>query len=509
MGVFLISVFFEEKHVVTRTPTRLATLADLPSRGRWKYFAVRAAIALTLFALDARAADSATCFAPQIDEPSRYAGCSATASDTALPAGVRANAFVALAEMEAARGKHAEALKDYDSALALDAKDTAALLARGKLFEIMGQDDKAATDYTAVVTMKTASAEAFARRGALRLKSNDPAVLTEALEDLIQARRLDSRNETIQRMLGTAQLRTSHNADAIATFSALILMTPRDVEALRGRATSYGREGKYDEAVADLDQVLRLKPDDMDALKARGVAALQANHFDAASKDFTQVLKEKPADVEALFFRATARFRAGDILNAIADFDAVLALRPRDPDALAGRGLARVTAGDLANGETDFSAVLATEPKAITVLTYRGQLRVLRGDYAGAVKDLTVAMALAPANAEIAVWRTMAERRAGAKGTDALSAARRKFSESWPLPAARFLLGEIDGPELTAQAATDQQTSEAAYVIGQNALARGDRADAVRHFTTATATNARGSFAYIGAKIELAKLTAQ
>jgi lipoprotein NlpI len=215
-----------------------------------------------------------------------------------------------------------------------------------------------------------------------------------------------------------------------------------------------------------------------------------------------------PRDAEILFFRGTARFRAGDIADAIADFDAVLALRPHDPDALAARGLARVTAGDLANGEADFSAVLMKDPKVITVLTYRGQLRVLRGDYTNAARDLTIAAALSPESAEIAVWRTIAEQRAGIKNTEALAAARARLTDTgWPLPAVRYFLGEISASELAAHAGSDAETSDAFYYLGEAALARGDRAEAIKQFTAATATSARGSFAYIGARIELAKLT--
>jgi tetratricopeptide (TPR) repeat protein len=455
------------------------------------------------------AADPSACFAPDIDQGQRYAGCSATANDAGLPAGVRANAFVTLAEIEAARGQQTAALKDYDTAIALDRKDTSALLARGKLLEIMGHDDRASADYSAVLAMETASAEALARRGALRLKSDKPAVLADALADLTEARRLDGRDPAILRLLAKAELRTNHNAEAAASFSALLSQTPDDSEARRGRATAYGRLGNFDGAIADLDVVLRALPGDVDALKARGVAALKADRFAPATSDFTTVLAHKPKDAEALFFRATARFRGGDVAGALADFDAVLALHSKDPDALAGRGLARVTAGDLANAEADFSAVLATEPKAVTVLTYRGQLRLLRGDYAGALKDLTSALALSSASPEIAVWRAVAERRLGAKDNDWLAEARGKFAtKDWPVPAARYFLGEITARDLAASATSDTETCDAGYFLGEAALARGDRSEALKQFTAATATTARGSFAYIGAKVELAKLIA-
>jgi lipoprotein NlpI len=249
----------------------------------------------------------------------------------------------------------------------------------------------------------------------------------------------------------------------------------------------------------------------MDAVKARGVAALQAGRFMPAVSDFSKVLAANARDAEVLFFRATALFRAGDIERAIADFDAVLGLRPNDPDALAGRGLARLTDGDLLPAEADFTQALLAAPHAGALLMRRGQLRVLRGDHAGAARDLTVAMTTNAASPEIAVWRYIAERRSGQQGTAGLGEARKRFAgldqAQWPLPPLSYFAGTVTAEKLEAAAGEDPQARcEAAYYIGQEALWHGDKDRARRQFTQAISTGARGNPAFIGARIELAKV---
>ncbi|TAL01756.1 MAG: tetratricopeptide repeat protein [Rhodospirillaceae bacterium] len=459
------------------------------------------------------AAQSMACFTATAEPAARIVACGVVAADDSLPAAIRANALAIRAGINTADGKLAHALADYDAALTLNPHDGAAMLARGKLREMQDDTSGAMADYSSVLAVDPASAEAYGRRGALRLKSSDNKSIDQALADLTEAHRLNPADAAVSQLLGMAQLRANHSADAIATFSTLLATSPDNVDALHGRATALGRQGNFTAAIADLDALLKLRPDDKEALKARGVAALQADKLQPAIADFTRLLTLTPGDVETLFFRATARFRAGDIANAESDFDAVLAKRPRDPDALAGRALARMTAGRLAEAETDFSIALTIAPHAGTLLADRGRLRVLRGDYSGAAQDLAAAMETMAATPDVAVWRFIADGRNNQDGVKALSAARRKFAAdisrkaSWPMAAVRYFLGEIPAAEMITDVGDHPlQQCEAAYYLGQAALARRDRAEAMRQFATATSTDARGSFAFIGAKIELAKL---
>jgi tetratricopeptide (TPR) repeat protein len=456
----------------------------------------------------ARAADtSMACFTAATEAAARLAACAGISTDTSLSASVRANALVTHGTLLEARGDTNGARADYDAALALTPGDGAVLLARGKLHERSGETAKALADYSAAIAAAPNTAEAYARRGLLRLDADDTKDVAQALADITQARRLSPRDENLQLMQATAQLRAERTNDAIATFTALLAANPSHVEALRGRAMAFGRLGKFDDALDDLNRLLLVAPGDEAAAKARGVAALQAGKYLPAIGDFSDVLAKSPRDAETLFFRGTALFRAGDIQRAEADFDAVLALRPDDPDALAGRGLARLTDGRLMLADADFSRALVIAPRAGALLLRRGQLRVLRGDNAAAARDLTVAMTTDAASPEVAVWLAFAQR--GEKGAAIPAEARKRFADNqWPMPILRHLRGDISADSLMTAAGDDAaRQCEASYALGLAALWRNDNADATRRFAGALNTGARGDPAFIGAKIELTKLT--
>jgi tetratricopeptide (TPR) repeat protein len=446
--------------------------------------------------------DNTACFTPSTPKDARLAACDAAAHDASLAATVRANAFAVHGSIRLDENDAAGARTDFDAAITLNPKDARALIARGLIFETLNDSARAMADYTAALALGP-NADAYGFRGALRAESNAPHVLEDAVADLSEARRLAPTDIKSQILLGRTQLRLNRNADAELTLAGALAIAPDNVDALRSHATALGRLEKYAPAIADYTHILEKHPDDMAAHKSRGVAEMTSGDYTAAVADFTTVLAADRKDAETSFFRGTARFRAGDVAGSIADFDVALALRPDDPDALTARGLARATAGDLANGEADLTRVLAKAPRAGLVHTLRGELRVVRGDFAGASQDLAVAEALAP-TFESAVWMYIAARRLGRDGHDDLAAARKVAKDdTWPIPMIRYGLGELSSAQLLSSAATPAQQCDANYLLGQTALADGDQPGAARYFTAAGASDVRGSFAYIGARVEL------
>ena len=500
--------------------------------------------ALALLATEAQADDKLDCFSPTTATPARAIACGAVANDSALPATMRADALIA----RAAISDGTQALRDYDAALRLVPDDVPALVARGKLREAANDLTGAEADYSAALAKQPALGEALARRGALRIKQgkteagladlgdarryapNDPVPfrirgrmlldqgkIAEARAELAQAIALDPGDAESTTLLGTADLRGNQSAEAIAAFSAVLARDPTHVEALRGRATAYGRQENFAAAIADLDALLKRAPNDVPALKARGVARLQSGGPAEAIPDFTRLL-ESTDDIEARFFRATAYFRNRQPHEAESDFSAVLTQAPGEPDALSGRGLARLMQGELAAAEADFTAALAAKPGAGDILGNRGQLRLLRGDFAGADADLGLALNTDAANLTLALWRSITGLRAGREArvvrAELDTVSRRLGRSTWPSPVVAHSLGALSDAELLVaarqgEADADLRLSETYFYLGEEALIRGAKPEAERMFRQALTRGVHGSFADIGAQIELAKLGAR
>lgn len=213
-----------------------------------------------------------------------------------------------------------------------------------------------------------------------------------------------------------------------------------------------------------------------------------------------------------MFFRATARLQDGDAKGAAVDFNSFLAKHVDDTEALMGRALARQFSGEYAGAEADLSAILTKAPAAAQPLAGRGYVRVMLGRYAAAADDLALAATLPNAPPEVALWRYIAETRAGRKAAPALAeVAKKAASDQWPSAVMHYFQGDLAGDKVLAAAAMElPQASgrlcEAYFYLGQAALIQKDTAEAIKLFEAAVATNMRRYTEYAGAQAELAHL---
>lgn len=488
------------------------------------------------------------CFRRNLDSAVRISACSQTITQGGLPDETRALMLGSRGAAHADAGDASAALTDYDAALALVPEDVSARLSRARLREKLGQLKGAETDYSFVIdhaprTQEVPLGEAFALRGALRLRLGNTSA---GIADLGVARRFDPRNPMpfkvrgrhffengefenaaaeleqaanlnagdieVQIMLGSVQLRRGQSEAAVRAFSTALIVEPDNAEAVRGRATAYGQRQNYAAAITDYTAALNINGEDTAALEGRGVALLRLGVFASAAEDFDKLLAITPENDSAIFFRANARFQSGNPRGAVADFSAVLARRPGDGDALLGRGVAYQFAGDYDSAEADFTAVLKTVPDAAQPLANRGYVRVMSGAFAAAAEDLRAAMSLPNAPKLLALWRFIAEKRAGNPNSESLKFAMRGLDpKQWPAPLMRYFLGEASGSEIISAAIetpgnANGRLCETYFFLGQAALVLGDKIEAERLFNAAVDTGAVRFTEYAGAKAELSRL---
>jgi len=117
---------------------------------------------------------------------------------------------------------------------------------------------------------------------------------------------------------------------AEATFSAALMLTPREAEAWAARARARAMAGEWETAEADLDAAIT---------------------FDNTEPEF-------------YLLRSAARNAAGKDLLAANDIEAALEIDPNFPDALAERGLMRFAAGDDDGAREDWIKVLNAAPES-------------------------------------------------------------------------------------------------------------------------------------------------
>jgi tetratricopeptide (TPR) repeat protein len=234
---------------------------------------------------------------------------------------VQAAAYYERGNVQLDAGANAEAIADYDKAIALDPRDARMFNNRALAYGALGQLDQALADYAAAITLDPAYVRAYENRLRLLEQRGD---LKDMAADYRQLAALDPKNAARYHYReGSALQGLRDFARARQAYDAAIAADPQQVDAWYARGLLSFAEGQRAAALADLDAALRLSPRAANAYYARGLAWSASGDQARAIEDFTQALALKPAYPEALLGRAAAYHIAGQDALARADLAAI------------------------------------------------------------------------------------------------------------------------------------------------------------------------------------------
>jgi Flp pilus assembly protein TadD len=149
---------------------------------------------------------------------------------------------------------------------------------------------------------------------------------------------------------------------AMADFSKMIELAPKDVTGYIERAQTEDLSRHYDTALADANKALELKPNDALATKFRGFAYIGLSQWDKAVADFTVAIQADPNDPQNYDRRAWANRNLKNFPAAIEDYTTVLQKNPNDEDALVKRGATYAAMLDYEKAVADYQAALKIKP---------------------------------------------------------------------------------------------------------------------------------------------------
>jgi lipoprotein NlpI len=283
-----------------------------------------------------------------------------------------------------------------------------------------------------------------------------------------------------------------------------------DAAALLARARELARSGQFAEALPLFTRVTELEPQNYRGHAGRGSMLNYLHRYREGLAAIERAVELAPDNPLLYFNRGLSRAEVGRFAEAIADFDRAIAGRPDLPMPYADRGAARLSLGEFDAALADTAAALRADPNYIWAKYYRAQAHYLQGDYVSAAADFSAVARDQPAFPAAALWRYLAERRAGAPGDGhALHAG---ASSDWPAVVRRFFAGEVDDAALLRAArdqrvVDDERRESAAHVyLGLQHLFRGDAAAARTAFTRALEFLVPAHFEQLVARAELARL---
>ncbi len=158
-------------------------------------------------------------------------------------------------------GAPAEAVRDADAALALDAANTEARLTRARAHAALGRDELAAADFTLLLPDGDAAPppDALLARGDWHAARNR---LPDARADYARATHLAPADPDAHFKLGTALFRSREFASAVASFRRVFALAPDNAAVHRAAGLAFYAQGDFAAAAVELRRTVELETAD-------------------------------------------------------------------------------------------------------------------------------------------------------------------------------------------------------------------------------------------------------
>jgi lipoprotein NlpI len=297
--------------------------------------------------------------------------------------------------------------------------------------------------------------------------------------------------------------------DAITKFAG------RDLAAaLNNRGIAYQAKGDPDRAIGDYNQAIQHDPKSAAAFNNRGIAYQAKDQFDRAIEDFNEAIRLDPKYAAAFNNRGNTNRAKGEFDHAIEDFNEAIQLDRKYTVAFNNRGNTYRAKGEFDRAIADYDEAIRLDPKDSGAYLNHGLANFYSGSLPKALADFNQANALNAKFAHIVLWREIVDRRGNLPSRLAEAMTQIDMTK-WPAAIVRLYLGQMT-PEAVLDAAHDpnadtnrDQFCEANFYIGELALQRGTKDEAVRLFGLAAADCRKNTNFWADANAELKALGTQ
>jgi tetratricopeptide (TPR) repeat protein len=193
---------------------------------------------------------------------------------------------------------------------------------------------------------------------------------------------------------------------ALDQFEQALKLTPRDVDALAGKAEMLRLLGRTAEARQLANRLVSSEPPPPQVLLTSAAIELGAGRPETASKVLGRLLEMDPANVDALMLRASIAYDARDYAAAISDLEAATRLAPQEGLIRAQLGQTREASGDLQQAILDIDRAIELGVDLASVHATRANILTALGRPAEALESAERALAIAGAG--VYEWRAKA-----------------------------------------------------------------------------------------------------
>lgn len=274
------------------------------------------------------------------------------------------DAYVSRANANAQLEKYQEAADDYIRASSFLPKDVDVPLNAGKMFYLLGDDDKALDWFNKALAIRKDNLEVLQykirtlfRKGkfeeagpicesALAYKENAvnlylAGIVNDKLNDQSKAEfyldKAISRDKTYldpRIAISDLRLRMGKTDQAMQDINAALKLDPTSIDAYLCRSRIFVKNLDYPDAINDVSKTILISPNDEKLYLTRGIYYQQFTQHQNAVNDFNKVLLLNGKNAEALYRRASSYEEIANYKSAIRDYEALVGLSEYDARAM-------------------------------------------------------------------------------------------------------------------------------------------------------------------------------
>ena len=271
-----------------------------------------------------------------------------------------AYAHFQLAYVYTALNRFKEARVEYERAIALDPKMSAAYLNLGTLLLESREDAAAVAPLRKAVELLPAESHPRYLLAVALDRSGDRSAAANAFDALLH---LDPNDITALGYLGWMALRAGKPVEAERRFRRAVEAQPENAESHRGVAESLEAQDKP-EAVSAYRSYLELVPNDSDSRARLARLLMKQGENDAALAELDRIEAGKPS-VSSLKLRADVQIAQKRWPDAIATLQQAVSLAPNDAQLHGGLGRTYMQVRDFPNAEKELKAAIQLDAKTI------------------------------------------------------------------------------------------------------------------------------------------------
>jgi tetratricopeptide (TPR) repeat protein len=232
-----------------------------------------------------------------------------------------------------------------------------AQLVRGEIALAEGKRDEAETAFRRTLELNPKAGPAHAGLAEILLASDKTTEAAAEAKAAIEAG--DDRSSTWT-VLGTSQMLSGQNDEALASLDEAIKRNSKQVVALRSRAQVNVARGKFSLAIADLRAALAIDESTAARLNLASVLS-QSKQYPEAIELLQTILKAEPENAEARAGLAAAMIDSGKAGEAIAQLESLIKAQPGRADLHAQLGELYLASAP-ERGLTEYGAAAKIEP---------------------------------------------------------------------------------------------------------------------------------------------------